>query len=75
MHGPHVENFNEIYNYLRNLKISTKVKDHSQLSTKLHKLLTQKSNSKKIQNKLNKIGDKILNDTYNEIYQFIKNEN
>ena len=75
LHGPHVENFNEIYDYLRNLKISTKVKDHSQLSTKLHKLLTQKNNSKKIQNKLNKIGDKILNDTYNEIYQFIKNEN
>ena len=75
LHGPHVENFNEIYNYLRNLKISTKVKDHSQLSIKLDKLLTQKNKSKKIQNKLNKIGDKILNDTYNEIYQFIKNEN
>ena len=75
LHGPHVENFNEIYNYLRNLKISTKVKNHSQLLIKLNKLLTQKSNSKKIQNKLNKIGDKILNDTYNEIYQFIKNEN
>ena len=75
LHGPHVENFNEIYDYLRNLKISTKVKDHSQLSIMLHKLLTQKNNSKKIQNKLNKIGDKILNDTYNEIYQYIKNEN
>ena len=75
LHGPHVENFNEIYNYIRNLKISTKVKNHSQLLIKLDKLLTQKSNSKKIQNKLNKIGDKILNDTYNEIYQFIKNEN
>ena len=75
LHGPHVENFNEIYNYLRNLKISTKVKNHSQLLIKLNKLLTQKNNSKKIQNKLNKIGDKILNDTYNEIYQFIKNEN
>ena len=65
----------ERWNYLRNLKISTKVKDHSQLSIKLDKLLTQKNKSKKIQNKLNKIGDKILNDTYNEIYQFIKNEN
>ena len=38
-------------------------------------LLAQKQNSKKVQSKLNKIGDKILNDTYNEIYKFIKNEN
>ncbi len=72
LHGTHVENFNEIYDYLGKLKISTKVKDHSQLLIKLDKLLSQKNNSKKIQNKLNKIGDKILNDTYNEIYQFIK---
>ena len=75
LHGPHVENFKEIYDYLGKLKVSTKIKDHSQLSIKLDKLLSQKNNSKKIQNKLNKIGDKILNDTYNEIYKFIKNEN
>ena len=75
LHGPHVENFKEIYDYLGKLKVSTKVKDHSQLLIKLDKILSQKNNSKKIQNKLNKIGDKILNDTYNEIYKFIKNEN
>ena len=75
LHGPHVENFKEIYDYLGKLKVSTKIKDHSQLSIKLDKLLSQKNNSKKIQNKLNKIGDKILNDTYNEIFKFIKNEN
>ena len=75
LHGPHVENFKEIYDFLIGLKLATKVNNNSQLSVKLAKLLAQKQNSKKVQSKLNKIGDKILNDTYNEIYKFIKNEN
>ena len=75
LHGPHVENFKEIYDYLGKLELSSKVNHHLQLSVKLKRLLLKKNNSKKIQNRLNKIGDKILNDTYNEIYQFIKNEN
>jgi len=75
LHGPHVENFKEIYDFLIGLKLATKVNNNSQLSVKLAMLLAQKQNSKKVQSKLNKIGDKILNDTYNEIYKFIKNEN
>ena len=75
LHGPHVENFREIYDFLIELKLATKVNQNSQLSVKLAKLLSQKNNTKKILSKLNKIGDKVLNDTYNEIYKFIKNEN
>ena len=70
-----MENFREIYDFLIELKLATKVNQNSQLSVKLAKLLSQKNNTKKILSKLNKIGDKVLNDTYNEIYKFIKNEN
>ena len=75
LHGPNIENFKEIYNYLGKLKISLKVNNYSQLSTKLISLLSKKNKSNLIQNKLNKIGDKILSDTYNEVYKFIENEN
>ena len=40
----------------------------------LDNLLSKKNNSKKIQNKLNLIGNKILKKTYNEISLFFKNE-
>ena len=72
LHGPNVENFKEIYNYLGKLKISLKVNNYSQLSTKLISFLSKKNRSNLIQNKLNKIGDKILSDTYNEVYKFIQ---
>ena len=72
LHGPNIENFEEIYNYLGKLKISLRVNNYSQLSTKLISLLSKKNKSNLIQNKLNKIGDKILGDTYNEVYKFIR---
>ena len=72
LHGPNIENFEEIYNYLGKLKISLKVNNYSQLSTKLIGLLSKKHKSNLIRNKLNKIGDKILSDTYNEVYKFIQ---
>ncbi len=72
LHGPNIENFKEIYNYLGRLKMSLKVNNYSQLSTKLISLLSKKNKSNLIQNKLNKIGDKILSDTYNEVYKFIQ---
>ena len=72
LHGPNIENFKEIYNYLGKLKISLKVNNYSQLSTKLISFLSKKNKSNLIQNKLNKIGDKILSDTYNEVYKFIQ---
>ena len=42
LHGPNVENFKEIYNYLGKLKISLKVNNYSQLSTKLISFLSKK---------------------------------
>ncbi len=72
LHGPNIENFKEIYNYLGKLKVSLKINNYSQLSTKLISLLSKKHKSNLIQNKLNKIGDKILSDIYNEVYKFIQ---
>ena len=74
MHGPNVNNFKEIYDYLAKLKLSSKIYNHSELSTKLENLFSKKNNSKKIQNKLNKIGNKILNNTFKEIYRLVQNE-
>ena len=74
LHGPNVENFKEIYNYLSKLKLSSKINNHSQLSAKLDNLFSKQNNSKIIQKKLKKIGEKILVNTYREVYKFIKDE-
>ena len=70
-----IENFKEIYDYLGEFKLSSKVNNHLQLSSKLNYLFIKKNKSTKIQKKLTKIGDKILINTYNEIYNFIKYKN
>ncbi len=74
LHGPYVENFGEIYDYLEKLRLSSKINNPSELSSKLENLFSKRNNSKIIQNKLSKIGDKILINTYKEIYTLVKNE-
>ncbi len=74
LHGPFIENFKEIYDYLEKLKLSSKINNPSELSSKLENLFLKKNNSKLIQNKLGKIGDKILIKTYKEISTLVKNE-
>ena len=75
LHGPNIENFKEIYEYLGKLNLSIKINNTSQLRSKLDKFLSKKNNSKKIKIKLKKIGKEILNNTYNDIDQFLKHEN
>ena len=74
LYGPNVDNFKEIYKFLDKLKISNKVNNHHQLSYKLNKMFLKKQSSKKKQYKLNSIGDKILNTTYEQVNLFLKNE-
>ena len=74
LHGPNVNNFKEIYKFLGKLNISNKVNNNQQLSNKLDRLLSKKQNSKKIQYKLDTIGNKILNNTYKQINLFFNNE-
>ena len=74
LYGPNVDNFKEIYKFLDKLKISNKVNNQHQLSFRLNKMFLKKQSSKKKQYRLNSIGDKILNTTYEQINLFLKNE-
>ncbi len=70
LHGPNINNFKEIYNYLSSLKLSYKITNKSQIVNILEKLFLEKNNSRKIQIKLNKIGYNILQKSYKEINKF-----
>ena len=74
LHGPNVSNFKEIYSFLKKNNISQKVYNEKDMIKYLIKLFFKKSNSMKIQKKLNNIGQKILQNTYKEIKLALKNE-
>ncbi len=67
LHGPNIENFDEIYEFLKKNKISTKIRNREFAIKKLDKLLMKKNNHQRIQLKLGNIGKKILEKTYKEI--------
>ena len=71
IHGPNVSNFYEIYNLLGKNKIAFKINNQNQLVKKINKLLKKNIGSRNIGNKINKIGEKILNKTLIEIEKFI----
>ena len=75
VYGPNVQNFDEIYEFLDQLKLSSKIRSKSQLLKKLNHLFKKQNNSKNIQYKLKEIGNKILNNTFIEINIFLKNDN
>ena len=71
-HGPHIQNFREVYSFLHKLKISKKIKNGADL----YKSILQKNDNllrKKfiLNNKLDIIGKKILSETFLEIKSFI----
>ena len=74
LHGPNTENFSEIYKFLNQKKISYKVNTRKQMINCLNKLFSKKSDSKKIQKKLKLIGNKILENSYNEVKLILKDE-
>ncbi len=74
LHGPNVSNFKEIYNFLSKNRIAYKIKNQSDMATKLSRLFLRKNASKKIQKKLKVLGQRILNLTFKEIH-FIINKN
>ena len=67
LHGPNVSNFNEIYKFLYNQKISKKVINLKQTIYILDKLFNSKISQKNIKDKINKIGQKILKKNIDEI--------
>jgi len=74
LHGPNVDNFKEIYNFLKIKKISKRINNQKDMVYSLNKYFSKNSSTKKIQKKLNTIGQNILYKTYNEINLLIKNE-
>ena len=72
LHGPNIENFKEIYEYLNKIKISSKINSVTQATRRLNKLFSKKNNSKNMLLKLDLIGKEILNKTYKEINIFLK---
>ena len=67
LHGPNIDNFKEIYQFLKKIKVSNKILNQNDLVNCLKKLLSKKNDNKKIQNKIKIIGQKILDKTYKEI--------
>ena len=71
LHGPHINNFKEVYNYLNKMRITSLFKK----SPNIEKLILSKLN-KKISNTVTKkiylIGDTILKNNLSEIYKYIK---
>jgi len=67
LHGPNIDNFEEIYDFLKKNKISSEVKNHKEEFNKLNKFFEKKSYSVKVKKKLSFIGKKILQKTYQEI--------
>ena len=71
LHGPNVWNFNEIYNLLKNYKITIKIKDSKQLFSKVNDMINKKSKTNDLKNKFKGLGNKILNSTLKEMNLYI----
>ena len=74
IHGPHVSNFKEIYNFLKKNKISYKISNQSEMLKVLKNLFSKNNRSKNLQKKLFLIGQEVLKRTYSSIDLLIKNE-
>ena len=73
LHGPNVWNFEEIYNLLKQYKVSSNVKNSNQLSFKLNKMLNNKNKHKNLEIKIKNLGNKILTSSLNEVNFYINN--
>ena len=71
MHGPSVENFNEIFQFLKKRKISYKIDTKYKMIKILNKMFMRKKNFNNAEKKLRTIGQKILNNTHNNIKTII----
>ena len=74
LHGPNVNNFKEIYKFLKKNGLSKEINNQKELIHSLNLLLSKKTNNKKKKKKIVEIGQKILKRSYEEINLLIKNE-
>ena len=75
LHGPNINNFKEVYTLLKKNKISYNFYNQNNLIVLLNKLLSNKKSSKKTIKKLKIIGKNILENTFNELKNYIKLNN
>tara|TARA_B100000989_G_scaffold236589_1_gene183467 strand:+ start:960 stop:2198 length:1239 start_codon:yes stop_codon:yes gene_type:complete len=71
LHGPHISNFKEVYNYLNKMRMTSLFKKTSNIE----KLILNKLNKKlsnTVTKKIYSIGDTILKNNLSEIYKYIK---
>ena len=74
IHGPNIWNFNEIYALLRRHKVSIKILSINQLAINVNKIFNSKNETKNLELKIKKLGNKILKSTLNEINFYIKKD-
>ena len=70
IHGPNIENFTEVYDFIRKQGISTKIKSAKDLENLIIKLYRKKNYSKQIIKKLAYIGNQILLNNEKEINKY-----
>ena len=72
LHGSYVSNFNETYDYLKNLGVSKEVKTQDELSLSLvEELQTDKEKNQEIATKIENYGQSILNNVILELKKYI----
>ena len=71
LHGPHIDNFRDIYNFLNQIKVSRKIQNEKSLTKNLEKLLKNKDIARSVINKVKNLGGKILINTKNEVINTI----
>ena len=70
LHGPNIENFREVYEMLKDLKITTKINSIAKMKTIIHQKINYTQNNK-LNQKLKYLGNKILNKNLYELNKFI----
>ena len=71
IHGPNVENFTEVYDYLKKQGISSKIKSYKNLEDLAAKFYKKKNYSQQIIKKLTYIGNQILLKNEKEINKYL----
>jgi len=72
IYGPHVKNFKEVYELLDKNKVSNKVNNIEQLTQKVDILINKNKGSKNLEDKINKLGKRILKITLSEFKFYLK---
>ena len=71
IYGPNIRNFKEVYELLDKNKVSNKVRNEEQLARKVNILIKSNKISKKLENKINKLGKKILENVLSEFKVYL----